>query len=185
MKLKNLSEKLRQAVRKIGPKTLIAICAVLVFGCAVTLNFILRDHDAAAPKLAVDLTSSTPPASTASKSDYFATVSLERKQARDEAMEVLKTVSESDTALEEARQAALDGINGLAMEIEREANIESLVQSKGFDPCVAVISEDKCSIVVESTGLLPGDVAQISEIVYEQAGILPENLKIIEKNSGT
>ena len=51
MKLKNLTEKTRQAVRKIGPKTLIAICAVLVFGCAVTLNFILRDHDAAAPKL--------------------------------------------------------------------------------------------------------------------------------------
>jgi len=28
----------------------------------------------------------------------------------------------------------------------------------------------------------PGDVAQITEIVYEQAGILPTNLKIVEKN---
>ena len=84
-------------------------------------------------------------------------------------------------ALEEAKEAALDDINRLALDIEREANIETLVLSKGFEQCVAVISDDSCNVIVKTTGLLPGDVAQISEIVYEQAGILPDNLKIIEK----
>jgi len=30
---------------------------------------------------------------------------------------------------------------------------------------------------------MPGEVAQISEIVYEQTGIIPENLNIIEKKT--
>lgn len=47
-----------------------------------------------------------------------------------------------------------------------------------------MISGDKCNVIVESSGLLPGEFAQISEIVYEQAGIIPDNLKIIEKSSG-
>ena len=38
-------------------------------------------------------------------------------------------------------------------------------------------------VIVESEGLNPGEVAQISEIVYEQAGIVPSNLKIVEKSS--
>ena len=96
-------------------------------------------------------------------------------------MEVLQTVAASSTALEEAKEAALDDISRLALDIEREANIESLVLSKGFEQCVAVISNDNCNVIVKTTGLLPGDVAQISEIVYEQAGIHPDNLKIIEK----
>ena len=65
--------------------------------------------------------------------------------------------------------------------MESEANIESLVRSKGFEQCVAVVNGGKCSVIVESDGLLQSEVAQISEIVWEQAGIAPENLKIIEK----
>ena len=110
-------------------------------------------------------------------------MSLQRKQARDEAVEVLKTVSESADAVDEAKQAALDDINKIALDIEKEANIESLVVSKGFKQCVAVISDNTCSVIVESDGLLQSEIAQISEIVYEQAGILPENLKIVEKEA--
>lgn len=186
MKLRELMEKGKALCKKAGTKTLIAMCAVLVLGCAVVLNFILGGGEPANPgsKMAIDLTSSGEQTSLKPDEvqDYFASISLQRKQARDEAVEVLKTVSESDTALEEAKQAALTDINKIARDIEAEANIESLIQAKGFAQCVAVISEEKCSVIVESTGLLPGEAAQISEIVYEQAGILPENLKIIERN---
>ena len=66
--------------------------------------------------------------------------------------------------------------------MESESNIETLVLSKGFEKCVAVVNGDSASIIVKSAGLLPSEVAQISEIVYEQTGILPSNLKIIEKD---
>ena len=115
--------------------------------------------------------------------DYFATISLQRKQARDEAIEVLSAVISSSTALDEVKQEAIDDMNEIAANMQAEANIETLVQSKGFAQCVAVISDGKCSVVVESSGLLVGEVAQISEIVYQQAGITPQNLTIIEKNT--
>lgn len=187
-KLKEFGEKLKQLMKKAGTKTIISACAILVLGGAVVLGFVLGDGGAENAKknnLAVDLTldgtqSTLEPDAV---KDYFATITLQRNKARDEAMEVLKTVTNSDTALDEAKQAALTDINKIAMEIEKEANIETLIKSKGFAQCIAVISDNKCNIIVETSGLLPGEVAQISEIVYEQTGIVPENLKIIEKNT--
>ena len=65
--------------------------------------------------------------------------------------------------------------------METEANIESLIVAKGFEECVAVISGDSASIVVKSEGLLASEISQINEIVYEQSGISPVNVKIIER----
>ncbi len=186
MKMSDFTGKIKQLCKKAGMKTLIAVCAVLVLGCVVTLNFILAGGNKDdGNKLALDLTkdAASDGLEPDEVTDYFASITLQRKQARDEAIEVLTSVAESPTALEEAKQAALDDIKQLALEMEMEANIETLVLSKGFAECVAVINDGKCNVIVESTGLLPGDVAQISEIVYEQSGIIPANLKIIEKNT--
>ncbi len=189
MKFNEFKEKAKEICKKAGMKTLVAICAVVVLVGAVTLNFILSKNDSATTgKFGIDLSTTDEDATGSSleadeAADYFAAIALQRKQARDEAKDVLMTVAASDTAIDEVKNTALTDINKLAAEIEQEANIESLIQAKGFAQCVAVISDDKCSIIVESTGLLPGECAQISEIVYEQAGIIPENLKIIEKAS--
>lgn len=188
IKIKVIGDKFKQLAKKMGAKTLIATGAVLVLGCAVALSFILGGNgDKATPKndLAVDLSAngSGDTLQPNEVQDYFATIALQRDQARDEAITVLKTVTESETALEEAKQAAMTDINKIAADIEKEANIETLVISKGFEQCIAVISDDKCNIIVQTNGLLPGQVAQIAEIVYEQTEIIPENLKIIEKNT--
>ena len=187
MKASELIGKIKGLCRRAGTKTLIACCAVLVLGGVIVLNFILQKEPETdnSNKLAVDLSSQTtkPTLAADEVQDYFASISVQRKQARDEAIEVLASVAESENALEEAKQAALTDMNRLALEIEQEANIETLIQSKGFEQCVAVISDDKCSVIVETGGLLPGEVAQISEIVYEQAGIIPDNLKIIERQN--
>lgn len=190
MKFKAFMQKLGELCKKAGMKTLIAVCAVVVLGGVVVLNFILsgKSSDSTdAGKFRIDLSEEPDQSQTSLEpddvADYFASISLQRKQARDEAMEVLKSITESDTAIDEAKQTAVSDITKLAAEIEQEANIESLIQAKGFSQCVAVISDEKCSVIVESNGLLPGECAQISEIVYEQAGIIPENLKIIEKSA--
>ena len=153
-----------------------------------------KRHDRQRTGLAVDLTSlkdpddleardvSTPV--TQEEDDYFATVSLGRKQARDEAMEVLLTVSNSTDALPDAKAEAMNDMNRIALDIEREAQIETLVVSRGFKKCVAVVNGDTASVIIEADPLTPGQAAQVSEIVYEAAGIVPSNLKIIEKNSG-
>ena len=168
---------------KIGRRNLLVICAVLLIGGAVALNYFLS-----APSDSVDydgsgMTDATPGDSLTPTTDtYFAAAELSRDQARDEALAVLQTVLDSEDALEETKNQALSDISRIALEIEKEANIESLIRAKGFEDCIAVLSGDSASIIVKSdTELLQNHVAQISEIVYEQAGVLPTNVKILCK----
>ena len=204
-KWKKFRQKCAELSKKAGTRAVIAVCAVLILGGAAIAKSILGGGGSvkAPSRLAVDLASdpaakeakgggaeSGPEDAEAGQSaalssgetrDYFASISLERRQARDEAIEVLKTVTSSDTATGDAKADAAAAIGKIAEGMESEANIESLVRSKGFEQCVAVVNGGKCSVIVESDGLLQSEVAQISEIVWEQAGIAPENLKIIEK----
>lgn len=204
-KLKKLGEKIKEKTagfrKRAGKKTVAIVCAVVLAAGVLAVNLALlgdkKDEKKGAEKtsLAIDLTKigeSGAPAESeepedaekTAADDYLATVSLGRQQARDEAMEVLLAVSESEDALPDAKADAMNDMNRIALDIEREAQIETLVVSRGFKDCVAVLNGDKASVIVESEPLTPGQVAQVSEIVYEIAGILPVNLKIIEKTAG-
>ena len=88
---------------------------------------------------------------------------------------------EGSPHLGDVQSDALSQISQIAADIENEAAIESLVRGKGFAECVAVISGDNANVIVRTDALLPNEVVQIQEIVYETAGILPANVKIIEK----
>ena len=113
--------------------------------------------------------------------DYFAAVSLSRSQSRDEAIEVLKLVVENAEATEEAKAEAAEKISRIALDIQNEANIETLVKAKGFEECVAVISDDSVSVVVSAESLQATQVAQIMSIVYETTGISPEKVSVVQK----
>jgi len=115
------------------------------------------------------------------KSDYFTATALDRKEARDEAIDVLKMVTENEAASAEAKAEAADKISQIAVDIQNEANIESLVRAKGFEECVAVISEGSVSVIVSSENLQAAETAQILTIVYETTGISPEKVSIIPK----
>ena len=80
------------------------------------------------------------------------------------------------------RNSAYSDMQQIALDIEREAEIETLMNAKGFEECLAVVNGNTASVIVRTEGLTPGEVAQISEIVYLECGVLPEDLKIIEKN---
>lgn len=188
MKFDELKEKAKALAGKIGRKGIIVTASVIVIGIAVILNFILLGSDSSdGITPAVDLSDISNKGEEAdavqnNSEDYFATMALSRQQARDEAIGVLQGVVDSKDAVEDMKNGAMEDIRRIAAEIKTEANIESLIISKGFEQCVAVVNGDSASIVVSSDGLLPNEISQISEIVYEQAGVLPSNLNIIEKN---
>lgn len=196
MKLKELGEKTLEMMKKLNRKAVIAAGAVVIIGVAVLLNFLLLPDDAVENQKkidpAIDLSDvagavADADAENASNEDAdaedaFAQMTLDRQQARDEAMEVLNAVAESDTAVDAMKEEAMNEIQQIAKDIECEANIESLIKAKGFEECVAVVSGDSAQVIVRTDGLMENEVAQISEIVYEQANIVPDNLKIIESN---
>ena len=114
--------------------------------------------------------------------DYFTSTALDRQEARDEALDVLKMVTESAESSEEAKAEAQQKISKIAVDIQNEANIETLVKAKGFEDCVAIISDNAVSVIVGAESLQAAEAAQILTIVYETTGITPENISIISKS---
>ena len=113
--------------------------------------------------------------------NYFASAIIDRERARGEALEVLVGITEDEGASETAKTEAFSQMERIANETSWEIDIENLVKAKGFEECVAIITNDSANIVVESDGLTPGQIAQIKEIVYLEAAIEPKDIKIIEK----
>ncbi len=192
--MKNFFGKLWQgtknAVNRIGKRNFVLILCVFGIGVAVYLNFLLfnssgTDVPYGTSNMEDNYSADDVAASNSASDDlenYFASTLLDRQRARDEAIEVLRTVVASSEALETTKTQALADISVIAMDIERESNIETLVKAKGFEECIAVISGNTVNVIVKTDGLLPGEVAQIKEIVYEQTGTEPVNVKIIEKS---
>lgn len=178
--------KFQMILEKIGKRNIIIACAVVLIGVAVLMNFILFSgtdnggydgYDQPSGNVSDNVGDSTATDANA----YFSATQVSRQRARDEALEVLQAVVENVDATEAMKNEALAEIAVIADEIQKEANIESLITAKGFEACVAVINNDTASIVVKADDLQPAQIAQINAIVYEQAGILPSGVTIIRK----
>ena len=115
------------------------------------------------------------------ENDYFAATVLTRNQSRDEAIDVLKLVTENESASNEAKAEAAAKISQIAVDIQNEINIETLVKAKGFEECVAVIGDNSVSVIVKAESLQANEAAQILAIAYETTGIPVENISIISK----
>ena len=184
------SNKFKAIILKIGKRNLVVAASVLIIGAAVLLNFLLftgndgnSGYDGYGQPSgnisdSLDNSNDTP---TDGDSTYFSATLVSRQRARDEALEVLQAVVDNVEASETVKNEALAGISEIADEIRKEANIESLITAKGFAHCVAVMNGDTISIIVSADTLQPAQLAQINSIVYEQTGIKPAGVTIINK----
>ena len=172
---------------RIGHRNVVILTAVLLIGAAVYLNYLWFYQPTGELNYGSGNMVDGNPMGDASADadggiDYFAAAALAREEARDEAMEVLQAVVSSSAEGSEERAAALESISRIAVTMETEANIETLVLAKGFTDCVAVLSENSASIIVGADEeLSPAQNAQICTAVYEMAGILPQNVSIISR----
>ncbi len=183
---KKTKEKIKdKKLWKLDKKKVMIASAVVLIGAAVYLNYIFFLDESKPVNTSTPDQENTAVLNNSEEEinlNYFAQAVMDRQKARDEALEVLQIVVDNQDALAESKDTALQQMSQIADDMQKESNIESLVVSKGFDECVAVISEGKCNVIVKSDGLLANQISQIKEIVYEQASITPINVKIIEKN---
>ena len=203
MNEKGFIESAKGFFERIGKRNLVIAGAVTLVIAAVAVNWIVFsgdngedgfDYDASAGMNTnygttlntgeVGDTASKPTGSEPDSTDsYFSSVEVCRQRARDEALEVLNAVVENDQASQEVKAEALAEIQTIAREMSQESNIESILMSKGFTQCLAVINGDSANIVVRSEGQLQSSqLAQINAVVYEQAGIEPINITIVAKS---
>ena len=117
------------------------------------------------------------------ENDYFATARLSRKQARDNAISMLKDASTDENADQSVLNEASQTLQVLAGYTVAESQIENLVTAKGYTDCVAFMGAESISIVVEDEdGLDATDVARIMDIVVQETGYAPNQIKVLESD---
>ena len=126
-------------------------------------------------------TDAAPTQATAAEDDYFATARLSRKQARDNAISMLKDASVDENADQSVLNEASQTLQVLAAYTVAESQIENLVTAKGYADCVAFMGAESISVVVDDAdGLDAKDVARIVDIVVQETGYTPDQIKVME-----
>ncbi len=205
--MKNIKEtfaKCKEKLSKINARKLLASRTFLVCGCVVLIvaavgvsalvgrnTGIHTPEESEAGKqlgnsvLVNETVSGVSDGNTASETlaadpnDLLAVTVLNRTAVREDAMAVLQKIADNPDAMPDEKEQALAQISDIMKDMEAEANIETLALAKGIPECVAVISGDQCSVIVDAETLTEEECARIVEIVYEQSGIRPIGTKVI------
>lgn len=111
---------------------------------------------------------------------YFTECRLNKQKTRDEALELLKSVADSEESGAEAKEKAGADMIDLAKATDVESTIESLVKAKGFSDCMVYMGNDAVNVVVATAGLTDQEAAQINEIVISESGREASAVKIVE-----
>lgn len=111
-------------------------------------------------------------------SSYFAQMRLSRQTARDEAVTLLQEViayAEGEDVTQSSQK-----LEAIIAEALAESQIESLVIAKGYEDCVAYISEEGISVAVSmpEEGLQQGDVSLLADIVMAQTRYSLSDIRI-------
>lgn len=108
----------------------------------------------------------------------FAQMRLSRQTARDEAVSILQETIAYAEGTDSATSRELEGIIADAL---AESQIESMVVAKGYQDCVAYITEDGISLAVASPaeGMTQNDVSLLADIVMSQTDFTLSDIHII------
>ena len=117
--------------------------------------------------------------STQEETDYFTIAISDREKSRKNTIAELNEIIEDKSSSTEAKQKAEKNKNTIALNIEKEANIETLIKSKGFEKCIAVLNEKNANIIIKAKDITSQQTLQINEIVSDQTDFSSENIKII------
>ena len=106
------------------------------------------------------------------------TLSIEK--SRSEAVSLLRTVAESETASADKKAEAQGEIIRIANDMEKEAVVKEILIKKGYEDVSVYLNSPGATVSVKSDGLTDMDLAKIRDVLRDEGGILPQNLKIIE-----
>ena len=182
-RVKKVLGKVKVIAGKIGARNIVTVCSLLLIGTAVILNFVLFGNSQPVVSdgdlLGSGITDSENESASNEKEDaYFASAQLSRKQARDQALAVLQSVVDSESANAESKEQASADISRIASEIEAEANIETLIRSKGFEDCVVYIENGNAHVAVKAASLEQAQTLQILQIVTSQSDVQADSVNI-------
>ncbi len=111
---------------------------------------------------------------------YFSVARVEKQKARSEAVDIYNGLINNANSSAEAKTKAEQDISNVAKFTEQETMLENLIKAKGFEEAVVYLSGDDARVVVKSKGLVPAQVAQIKDVILQNAELSAEQIKIVE-----
>lgn len=101
-----------------------------------------------------------------------------REQVRAKNKETLQSIIDNDKISEEQKKEAIAQMVHVTELAEKEAEVETLLASKGFKDTVVSLTDDAADIVVGNTELTDANLAQIEDIVVRKTEIPAANIVI-------
>lgn len=115
-----------------------------------------------------------------STNGYFSEARLQRETKREETIDTLLELINSDGADKAAKTVAEEQIAELSKYTESEVTMENLIKAKGYEDAVVFMGENLVSIAVFSAGLNEVDAAVISDIATSVTGYSTDKINIVE-----
>ncbi|SFL81311.1 SpoIIIAH-like family protein [Pelosinus propionicus] len=116
----------------------------------------------------------------ASSPDFFIEYRLERDKIRSERSDLLRE-SIKNAKTDDSRNQAQDSVLKMIAEKQKEAEMESLIKSRGFADALVFIRENSVSAVIKTTSLSHEEVIQIADVITRTSGVKAENISISAK----
>lgn len=101
-----------------------------------------------------------------------------REQVRAKNKETLQSIIDNEKISEEQKKEAIAQMVHVTELAEKEAAVETLLASKGFQDTVVSLTDDAADIVVGNTELTDANLAQIEDIVVRKTEIPAANIVI-------
>lgn len=181
-----------QLQKRKSRKTRVAIsCFVLLLAVGVAGNWYWENSDLSAnvssissakEKILGEATYVDATTEQTTENSYFSSARVDRQNARDESLEKLQAIIDSQTQSKEAQKEAADKIAKISDNITAENKIETLVKAKGVNNCIAVINDEtnRVDIIVDVEDLTDTIILQIKEIATSQLQCSFEDVTIIQ-----
>ncbi len=111
-------------------------------------------------------------------SEVIISAKLEREQIRASSKETLLEIINNENITEEGKADAIAQMVEITDASEKEVAAELLLEAKGFSNVMVSITDNQVDVVVETSELLEGDLAQIEDVVTRKTGCSVDNLTI-------
>ena len=115
--------------------------------------------------------------------EFFESARMTREKSRDEALDTIEKTLKDASLSEEEQKQATEALQAQVTNIEREAELETLIKAKGFVDCVVLLDSGKANVTVmtENDALTAAEVTQIRDILLSKCeDVKAQDITVVE-----
>jgi stage III sporulation protein AH len=112
--------------------------------------------------------------------DFFTEYRLERDKVRSERSDLIRDIIKN-AKTDDMRQKAQESVLKMALDKQRESEMENLIKARGFADALVFVRENSVSAVVKTPTLSREEVIQVADAISRVTGVKPEDITISAK----